>query len=96
MNPREIASSLICPNCSSVINTLGDMTPGHSGQVKKGLIVCCLNCASASIVGDSGLNPITPEKFKELDARTQSALKITLDGLRQMKGGGFSGGFQPN
>jgi hypothetical protein len=42
------------------------------------------------MVGDNGLDPMTPERFKELDARTQSALKITLDGLRQMKGGGFA------
>ncbi len=92
MTPRELSTSLICPQCGNVINTLGDVTPGHSHTVKKGLIVACQACCSASIVGDSGLDPMTPERFKELDARTQSALKITLDGLRQMKGGGF----QPN
>lgn len=89
MTPRDLTQTLVCPNCSTVINTMADMTPGHSGQVKKGLIVCCQSCCAASIVGDSGLDPMTPEKFQALDARTQSALKITLDGLRQMKGGGF-------
>jgi len=52
----------------------------------------CHACVSASIVGDGGLDPMTPEKYQALDPSTQNALKITLDGLRQMKGNSVGGG----
>jgi hypothetical protein len=91
MKPYAPTQSLVCPLCGSPIDNLAGVTPGHSQTVRKGQIVVCNNCINPSIVGDSGLDPLTQEKIAQLTPQTQSALKITLDGLRQIRGGGSVG-----
>ena len=86
MNEFNVATALVCPNCGTPIEHMGAVTPGHSKTVRKGQITVCANCCAPSIVGDSGLEPITEARFKTLDERTQKALTLTVQGVRQMKG----------
>jgi hypothetical protein len=73
---------LLCPNCKQAINVAAGVTPGHSGKVKKGGIVICSGCAGPSIVGDSGLEALTKERFQRLDPLTQKSIQAVCKQLR--------------
>lgn len=90
MNEFNVATALVCPNCGRPIEHMGAVTPGHSKVVRKGQITVCAACCAPSIVGDSGLEALNESRFKTLDARTQEAVRLTVQAVRQMVGDGPS------
>lgn len=84
ITPYDIKKPLVCPNCKGDIDSAAGITPGHSQQVHKGNIICCANCAAPSIMGDSQLEALTEERFKLLDPRTQRALAIVVNKLKDI------------
>jgi uncharacterized protein YsxB (DUF464 family) len=84
IQPYSLKQSLHCPNCKADINVAAGITPGHSHQSRKGQIVVCAACAAPSIVGDGDLEALTEVRFKQLDPRTQRAVKITVNKLKEI------------
>ena len=84
IHPYAMQSDLHCPNCKALINTGAGITPGHSNQVKRGGILVCASCSAPSIVGDSDLEALTEARFKQLDPRTQRAVMITVNILKEI------------
>lgn len=86
MNQFTPTEPLRCAYCGTPISNLAGVTPGHSQTVRKGQIICCVVCCEASIVGESGLELVNEVRLQSLDPQTQRSLKITLDGLREVRG----------
>jgi hypothetical protein len=84
ITPYALKTDLHCPNCQAVINTGAGITPGHSNEMHRSSIVVCANCSAPSIVGDGDLEALTEVRFKQLDPRTQRAVKITVNKLKEI------------
>src|SRR5580765_5532947 len=84
IRPYRIKSHLVCPNCKGDINTAAGITPEHSQTVHKGGIWVCASCSAPSIMGDFALEPLTKERFDLLDPRTQRALAIVVNKLKEI------------
>lgn len=88
MNPQTFQTDpkdpLVCPSCHQKIIQAAGVTPGHSGQIRKGQLFVCASCGNASIVGDSNLEPLTQEKFNALPTNVQQALNGIIGTLKDM------------
>lgn len=82
--PYSIKDELHCPACKAPINTAAGVTPGHSNTIHKSQIIVCSYCAAPGIVGDSGLEPLTKERFEGLDPRTQQAVRVSVEQIRRI------------
>lgn len=82
--PFALKESLKCPNCGLEITTLADVSPNGTGTMKKGKVVICCGCSGPSICGDSGLEPLTKERFEGLDPRTQQAVRVSVEQIRRI------------
>ena len=87
LRPFTLTDKLMCPHCGMDINNAASVTPGSQNKVHKGLIIVCSACGAPSIVGDSSLEALTEVRFKELDPRTQQAIRITANKLKQIASG---------
>jgi len=50
--------------------------------VRKGGFFVCAHCANLSIVGDSNLEVISPQKFQELPQHVQQAVQTVIATIR--------------
>jgi hypothetical protein len=85
MNPETISlgkDQLRCPACGTHFIQFAGITPGHSQQVRKGGFFVCAHCANLSIVGDSNLEVISPQKFQELPQHVQQAVQTVIATIR--------------
>lgn len=89
MNPTTFQTDkndpLICPSCHQKIIQAAGVTPGHSGQIRKGGLFVCASCGAASIVGDSNLENLTKEKFDTLPSNVQQALSGIIHTLQDLQ-----------
>lgn len=88
MNPQtfntDSKTPLVCPSCGQKIIQAAGVTPGHSGTIRKGALFVCASCGAVSMVGDSNLEAMTQQKFKELPANVQQALQGIVGTLRDL------------
>ena len=85
MNPETISlgkDRLVCPLCGTPFVQFAGVTPGHSQVVRKGQYFICAHCGGLSQVGDSNLNLISNEKFKELPPHVQQAVAAIVSQLK--------------
>lgn len=82
--PYTLASTMKCPNCGLDITTVADVSPNGTRTMHKSKVVICCACSAPSIVGDSGLEQLTKERFDQLDPRTQQAIRVSVEQIRRI------------
>lgn len=82
--PFSLKDPIKCPNCGLEITTVADVSPNGTRIMHKGKIVVCAACSGPSICGDSGLEPLTKERFEGLDPRTQQAVRVSVEQIRRI------------
>ena len=86
-----------CTSCGVEFPKRMPMRGIGDGQLHKGMIMVCSECASVSVLGDTALHPMTAEEFKALDTPTKRALVITRTEIEKtIKGGGKWSPYSPN
>ncbi len=73
------------------------MTGHGNGELRKGTIMVCSECAAISVLGDSNLHPMSKEEFLALDVPSKRALVITRTEIEKtIKAGGKWSPYEEN
>lgn len=87
-SPQSVAidplNPLRCPYCAQPFEQFAGVTPGHSNTVRKGQYFICANCGNASVVGDSQLEQLTPERMAQVPDHVKRALGAVSNTLNDM------------
>lgn len=87
--PQPNPTDFKCPNCQVEFPKRMSMTGRGDGQLHKGLIMVCSECAGIAVLGDTSLHPMTAAEFAALDMPTKRALVITRTEIEKtIKAGG--------
>lgn len=65
---------LRCPYCGQPFEQFAGVTPGHSNTLRKGQYFVCSTCGNASVLGDSQLEQLTPERMAQVPDHVKQAL----------------------
>lgn len=85
INPETILltkEALVCPSCGTLFAQFAGVTPGHSQIVRKSQLWVCAHCSNLSIVGDSALENVSEEKFRELPRHVQESVSAIIQTIR--------------
>ncbi len=95
--PQTNPSDFKCTSCGVAFPKRMSMTGQGDGQLRKGTIMVCSECAAISVLGDSNLHPMAKAEFEALPMPTKRALVITktqIEGV--IKDGGVWNPNTPN